>query len=155
MLLALLLAGCGTTLPSRAPTPAVPVAPAPSPGPIDLALTRIDPLQVLRSVPGGAACRAGTLVGSHGSFHALSDFTCPRVGDDRNVYFLFADAYEAALRDAGATLGGSGGVTGDAGQPIAKDWTVRGDAWVGTARVIGENGPGTLRLLVSLDLLAP
>lgn len=160
-IMALAIAGCGTVLPSQPtppPPPGPPFVPAPTPGPVDLRLFGIDPFQVLRSVEGGAACRQGTLAGGHGSdggFHALSDFTCPRLGNDRNVYFLFVDAYEAALRDAGVELPGRGSESGDASQPIATDWTVRGDARIGTARVIGENGPGTLRLFVSLDLLAP
>ena len=161
LLSAVLLAGCGTLRPSAPippPAPGQPNAPVPTPGPVDLGLRQIDPFSILRSVDGGAACRQGFLTGSHGGgtrFHALSDFTCPRAGNDRNVYFLFADAYEAALRDAGATVGGSGGESGDASQPIATDWSVRGDTMAGTARVIGDNGPGTLRLFVSLDLLAP
>lgn len=160
-IMALAIVGCGTVLPSQPtppPAPGPPVVPAPPPGPVDLRLFAIDPFQVLRSVEGGAACRQGTLVGGHGGderFHALSDYTCPRLGDDRTVYFLFVDAYEAALREAGAELPGRGSESGDANQPIATDWDVRGNARVGTARVIGENGPGTLRLYVSLDLLAP
>ena len=161
LLPAIVLAGCGTLLPSQPtppPAPGPPFVPAPTPGPADLALQGIDALGILRSVEGGAGCREGTLVGSHGGgdrFHMLQDFTCPRLGNDRNVYFLFVDAYEAALRDIGATVGGRGGESGDANQPIATDWNVRGNASLGTARVIGENGPGTLRLFVSLDLLAP
>ena len=160
-IMALAIAGCGTVLPSQPtppPTPGPPAVPAPPPGPVDLRLFGIDPFRVLRSVEGGPACRQGTLVGGRvgdDRFHALSDYTCPRLGDDRNVYFLFVDAYEAALRDAGAEVPGRGTVSGDASQPMSTDWDVRGNARFGTARVIGENGPGTLRLFVSLDLLAP
>lgn len=159
--LAAMLAGCGTILPEATTPrpPAVPgLLPPATPGPVDVALQAIEPLEVLRAVEGGAACRPGSIPGSRGSgdrFHLVQDFVCPRAGDDRTVYFLFAEAYAAALEAAGATIGGSGGDVGDARGPIVTDWDVRGDASLGTARVAGVDNPGTLVLLVTLDLVIP
>jgi len=154
LLLVMSLSACGSVT-------ATPVSQAPAPGPVDAKLFKIQPLAILRSVPGGAACVEGTLGGSssstggNGTFHALSDFTCQRVGNDREVYFAFADAYAAALRTAGATVSGGWSSSGDATQPMEQGWDVVGNTRAGAARLIAENGVGTLRLFISLDLRAP
>jgi hypothetical protein len=156
MTLAGSVAAACSLLPGPPPTPAPPVvvAPVPSPGPTDTALMRLDPETVLRSVPGGAACRPGTLVGSHGDYHLLRSFVCPRVGDDRTVYFTFADAWESALVGTGGAAGSGGGEWGGPTDPLANDWVLDGETRTGTSRVLGVNGPGTLTLFVSLDLTA-
>ncbi len=115
----------------------------------------LDPEEVLRSVPGGRLCKAGSLIGSHGQWHMIQDYVCPRGGDDRTVYFLFEEAWEVALLGTGATSSGGGGQSGDASEPITTDWNVAGETMVGTSRVLGVNGPGTLTLFVSLDLVTP
>ncbi len=140
---------------TASPGPVVAVRPNPPPGPVDKALQTLDPEAVLRSVPGGRMCRSGTLVGSHGSYHMVRDYTCPRAGDDRTVYFLFTEAWEAALLGTGATSSSGGSAMGEASEPIAADWSLRGETMTGTSRVLGVNGPGTLTLYVSLDLVTP
>ena len=83
--------------PTPPPAPAVFVPPDPPPGAADKALQALDPESVLRSVAGGRQCRSGSLIGSHGNYHMVRDYVCPRAGDDRTVYFLFTEAWESAL----------------------------------------------------------
>ena len=125
------------------------------PGASDKALMVLDPEEVLRSVPGGPLCKAGSLIGSHGQWHMIQDYVCPRAGDDRTVYFLFEEAWEAALLATGATIRGGGGQSGDAGDPITTDWDLAGETLVGTSRVLAVNGPGTLTIYTSVDLVTP
>lgn len=161
LLVTVALAGCGALpgLPTTPPPADGAAQPRPNLGPVDRALEDTDLFSILRGVEGGAACRdGGTLPGSHGGggrFHTIRDFVCVRVDDDRTVFFLFTDALAAALEPTGATLPGSGGTWNDTRNPLTMDWDVRGDAYVGTARVLAVNGPGTLMLFVSLDLSVP
>ena len=152
------LAGCAL-LPSPTPGP-VPVRPVGEAGlgPVDRAVAAVDAQRILKSVEGGAACREGSFAGGRGGgdgWHSLRDFVCPRNGDDRTVYFLFADAFKAAVLATGATSDGEGAESGAASQPIVTDWALRGDRSVGTARLLGVNGPGTLTLYLSVDLVVP
>ena len=140
--------------PTRPPAPVV-FEPDPPPGAADKALQALDPEVVLRSVAGGRQCRSGSLIGSHNNYHMVRDYVCPRAGDDRTVYFLFTEAWEAALLGTGATSIGGGGGLSDASEPIVHDWALAGETMVGTSRVLGVNGPGTLTLFVSLDLVVP
>jgi hypothetical protein len=150
------LAACSLLpAPTATPGPVVVVPPGRPPGPADTALQGLDPEEVLRSVAGGDACRPGTLIGSHSAYHMLRDYVCPRIGDDRNVYFLFAEAWEASLKETGARMGGGGGAMGALDDPVTQDWTLAGETMAGTSRVLGVNGPGKLTLYVSLDLVTP
>jgi hypothetical protein len=141
--------------PSQRPAPVVFEPPDLPPGAADKALQALDPEAVLRSVAGGRQCRAGSLIGSHGSYHMIRNYVCPRAGDDRTVYFLFTEDWEAALLGTGATSSSGGSSSSDASEPIATDWALAGETMVGTSRVLGVNGPGTLTLFVSLDLVVP
>jgi hypothetical protein len=60
-----------------------------------------------------------------------------------------------SLLGTGAASGSGGGHSGDASEPITTDWNVRGETMVGTSRVLGVNGPGTLTIYVSVDLVTP
>jgi hypothetical protein len=157
---ALVMGGCGLVGPSGVPVPAPdgPAIAVPPPGPVDARLLALDPNAILQSVDGGKACRQGLLQGARGSDEArllVFDFTCPRAGKDRNVYFLFADALEAAIKETGAEIPSAGSEVGDGSSPLVTDWLLRGQTRVGVARVLGENEPGTLRLFVSIDIFAP
>lgn len=155
---ALALASCGLALPGTPAPTLLPTAivPQQTSGPVDRALEAFDAAGVLGGVKDGAACKPGTLTGSHGGkgrLHALADFVCPRIGDDRTVLFAFTGALEAALRATGAGMDASGATLNDSGDPLAMEWDVRGETMVGTVRVLGVNGPSTLVLYVSLDLV--
>ena len=78
LLFGVVLAGCGTILPSSLPTPAAQVVPGPTAGPVDLALGRIDPFGILRALDGGSACREEPLAGA-----GIHEFICPPSGNDR------------------------------------------------------------------------
>ncbi|HYO42721.1 MAG TPA: hypothetical protein VES19_05925 [Candidatus Limnocylindrales bacterium] len=158
--ISLALGGCGLVGPSVVALPAAggPADAVPPPGPVDTRLLALDPNAILQSVDGGKACRQGLLQGARGSDEGqllLFDFTCPRAGQDRNVYFLFAEALEAALKETGAEIPSAGSAVGDGDAPLVTDWFLRGQTRVGVARVLGENEPGILRLFVSIDIFAP
>jgi hypothetical protein len=94
LILVLVTAGCVTLLPPQATPPAPPgpaFAPAPKPGPVDLALFRVDPFGVLRLVEGGKACRQGSISGS-----AHSEDTFPAVGRLRSAVVLCRGKGQAA-----------------------------------------------------------
>jgi hypothetical protein len=153
----LLVAAC-SGLPSIVPTPeSRPVPAAPTFGPTDRALARLDPEAVMKHVRGGERCRPTPPDGSYGGddyWHMVAGFSCQRFGNDRDVWFEFADAWGAELEALGSA-GGSGGGSGDPEDPLVADWDIRGETRVGTSRLIGVNGPGTLQILVSMDLVAP
>jgi hypothetical protein len=154
--MALLPAAC-SGLPSIVPTPeSRPVPAAPTFGPTDLALARLDPEAVMKRVRGGERCRPTPPFGGHGGddWHMVAGFSCQRFGNDRDVWFEFADAWEAELAAIGSA-GSSGGDTGGPDDPLVEDWDIRGETRVGTSRLIGVNGPGTLQIFVSLDLVFP
>ena len=80
--------------------------------------------------------------------------TCPRLGDDRNIYFLIVDAIDAELQKI-ATTPGHASQLGEAQDPLSSVWDVRGNAYVGSMRALGVNGNGNLSVFVSLDLAVP
>lgn len=155
--LVLPVAAC-SGLPSVVPTPGSRPVPAPPTfGPTDEALARLNPEAVMKRVRGGERCRRSPPFGSSGGgsdWHMVAGFSCQRFGNDRDVWFEFADAWEAELAALGS-LGSSGGDMGGPEDPLVEDWSVRGETSVGTSRLIGVNGPGTLQIFVSLDLVAP
>ena len=154
-------AGCdvvGGLLPSPIPTPAEDGRGRPPFGPVDTTLTRLDAFAILKHVEGGSLCRqVPPLGGGGGGDHYLSEqaFFCPGLPDNRDVWFLFTDAWELALQGAGVTTGTGGGETGGQADPLVVAWVLRGDNAVGSSRVTGVNTPGGLTIFVSLDLVIP
>ena len=152
LITALALAGCGSNPPPQTVAPPVVRVEAPTPGPVDEALMRIDPMTVLKSVDQTRACRKGTFLGNDVSYHMLHDLTCPRFGDDRTLGFLFTDAFEAAITATGATISGSTGRADGPQDPAMTEWDIEGDALAGKARVVLVDGPGNVTMLVTMDL---
>jgi hypothetical protein len=160
----LLVAGCAgfPGLASQVPSepPAVRREAVPTAGPRDAALMRLSPETILRSVEGGDLCRSIGPRGAGGGgdrFSLAEGFACPLIGRDRTLWFLFADAWEAALEEAlGSERMSGGGSIGEATESLEEHWLVHGDAMVGSSRVIGTSGAGsTLQLFVMLDLVTP
>lgn len=144
------------------PTPqsVEPVANGPLFGDADRALTRFDPTELLKQVKGGQGCRAaggGTDAGGGSgpdTFHRAWVLTCPRIGDDRTIYFLLSDAIEGELQRI-ATVPGSSHEWGNVPDPLSTVWDIQGNAYLGSMRSLGVNGNGTLSIFLSLDLVAP
>jgi hypothetical protein len=141
--------------PSSPSTPN-PVARRPAFGDADRALRQLDVSALTEPLDGGKACRRDDGGGSSSddTFHREWIVTCPRLGDDRNIYFLIVDAIDAELRKV-ATTPGHASQLGDAQDPLSTLWDVRGNAYVGSMRALGVNGNGNLSVFVSLDLAVP
>ena len=107
---------------------------------------------ILASVEGGGACRLGDGGGSGTDrrIHRSWTVTCPRLGRDRTIYFELRDAIQAALTRI-ATVDGSSGESSDASEPISTVYAFRGNAYIGTVRILGVNGPADLTIFVDLD----
>ena len=80
--------------------------------------------------------------------------TCPRVGGDRTIYFELEDAIEAELGRI-ATVEGKSAGSGDAPDPISATLDVRGNAYLGTVRILGVNGNANITTFVDVDLAIP
>jgi hypothetical protein len=141
------------------PTPP-PVANQRAFGDADRALTRFDPTELLKQVTGGQGCRGaggGTDAGGGSgpdTFHRAWVLTCPRIGDDRTIYFLLSDAIEAELQRI-ATVPGSSHEFGNTPDPLNAVWDIQGNAYLGSMRSLGVNGNGNISIFLSLDLVAP
>lgn len=156
--LAAVAGACSLTAPT--PQPVEPVANSPVFGDADRALERFDPTELIKQVKGGQTCRGDARGGGGGggsgpdTFHRAWVLTCPRIGDDRTVYFLLTDAIDAELRRI-ATVPGSSHEFGNTPEPLNAVWDIRGNAYLGSMRSLGVNGNGNLSIFLSLDLVAP
>ncbi len=149
--------GCSILEPSpSSPSTPNPVAKRPALGDADRALRQLDVSALTESLDGGRACRRddGGGSGSDDTFHREWIVTCPRVGNDRNIYFLIVDAIDGELQKI-ATTPGHASQLGEAQDPLSSLWDVRGNAYVGSIRALGVNGNGNLSVFVSLDLAVP
>lgn len=137
------------------PTPQ-PVTSRPALGNADRALATFDPAALAKRLAGGPACLAsgGGGSGSGVTLHRDWVLTCPRINDDRTIYFLLTDAIEAELRGI-ATVTDRGGELGNAQEPASTIWDVRGNAYVGFVHALLVNGNGNLSIFVNVDLVAP
>jgi hypothetical protein len=156
VLLALIcvMAACAVPVPTPPSTP-LPVAQAPK-GLADQALDQFDLASILASVDPGAVCQlgGGGGGGTEERVHRSWTVICPRPGRDRTIYFDLRDAIQAELIRI-ATVEGSSGDSGDATQPISTVWAIRGNAYIGTVRVLGVNGPADITTFVDLDAAIP
>jgi hypothetical protein len=138
-----------------APTPQA-VTNLPAFGNADRALATFDPTELAKRLAGGPAC-----IASGGGGAGIGDIaqrewvlTCPRIDDDRTIYFLLTDAIDAELRRI-ATVPRRGGSLGNAQEPASDVWALRGNAYVGFVHARLVNGNGDLSIFVSIDLVAP
>lgn len=145
---------CSLTVPN--PQPVEPVSHRPALGDADRALAQFDPTELIKQLKEGQTCRGegGGSSGTDDTLHRDWVLTCPRVGDDRTIYFLVADAIEAELNQI-ATVPGSGAKLGDVPNPLSNVWDIRGNAYLGSMRALGVNGNGSISIFVSLDLIVP
>ena len=146
---------CGIEAPTTPPTTPIPVARVPK-GPADDALDRFDLAEIIASVDPGAVCQLDDRGGGGNEERTHRSWTvvCPRPGRDRTIYFELSDAIQAKLKSI-ATINGSSGESGDASQPITTTWAIRGNAYIGSVRVLGVNGPADITTFIDLDLAIP
>jgi hypothetical protein len=125
-------------------------------GPADVALERFDLAAILKTIDGRSVCRleGGGSSGTSDRVHIAWTVTCPRPGSDRTVYFQLTDAIEAELGRI-ATINGQTGEGGDAAAPISTVLGVRGNAYIGSVRVLGVNGVANITTFVDIDLAIP
>ncbi len=148
--LALLLVGCSPGSPAGVAT-LVPL------GPIAGRLMTFDPVGMIQGLPNGGPCTGRRIAGGPSNVDSARTtwfISCPRTGNDRTAYFQLADEIKPALERAGAQVPASSSGVGDAGEPLAQDWMVHGEGFVGTARTMGVDTESSLGIFVTLDLIA-
>jgi hypothetical protein len=159
-LVAVVAASCGLVAPS-APRPLAtaepPVIQQPELGAVDRRIASIDARALLHDQAEGAGCRAWTLSGGVGgtdSVTSTQSFTCPRVDRSRDVWFELADAWEAAIREAGGQISSTASTLSEGDAPLERTWVIHGDRSAGTSHLAGFNSADGLTLILTLDLVA-
>ena len=143
--------GCSIIAPTTQP-----VTRRPTLGNADLALAKFDPTELAKRLAGGPACLAsgGGGAGTEETSQREWELTCPRIDDDRTIYFLLTDAIDAELHRI-ATVPHRGGTLGNAQESASDVWAIRGNAYVGFVHARLVNGNANLSIFVSIDLVAP